>query len=155
MTAATRGQPDRGDKTAGRRRASGRVRWDEHTEDRTEQATGTGRRKGTHGRHGSHGRQEERRTSGGKAEREERGARMALRLESGGGEHGSRQGAGRERKKEIYKYLRESREEKRRRDSQKRVNMCIYISLNTVACWLFIALSFIYIKGVYCIYLYI
>ena len=29
-------------------------------------------------------------------------------------EHGSRQGAGRERKKEIYKYLRERREKKRR-----------------------------------------
>ena len=84
------------------------------------------------------------RRSGGQAEGRQKGRR-----------NGSRQGAGRERKKEIYKYLRERREEKRRRDSQKRVNMCIYISLNTVACWLFIALSFIYIKGVYCIYLYI
>ena len=33
--------------------------------------------------------------------------------------------------------------------------MCIYISLNIVACRLFIVLSFIYIKGVYYIYLYI
>ena len=80
---------------------------------------------------------------------------MALRLESGGGEHGSRQGAGRERKKEIYKYLRERRREKRRRDSQKRASVCIYILLNIAACGLLIALSFIYIEGVYYIYLYI
>ena len=85
---------------------------------------------------------------------------MATRLGSGGG-GGRREdtAAGREQgeneKKEIYKYLRERREKKRRRDSQKRANMCIYISLNTVACWLFIALSFIYIEGVYNIYLYI
>ena len=99
--------------------------------------------------------QQERRASGGKAGREERGARMATRLGSGGGDHGSRQGAGRERKKERYKYLRERREKKRRRDSQKHTSVCIYISLNTVAWWLFIALSFIYIEGVYNIYLYI
>ena len=136
MTAATRGQPDRGDKTAGRRRASGRARWREDKR---------------HGSHGTHGRS---RRSGGQAEgrqegREERGTRMATRLERGGGDHGSRQGAGRERKKEIYKYLREIRREKRRRDSQKRASVCIYILLNTVACWLFIALSFIYIEGYY------
>ena len=46
MTAATRGQPDRGDKTAGRRRASGRARWREDKR---------------HGSHGTHDRQEERR----------------------------------------------------------------------------------------------
>ena len=33
--------------------------------------------------------------------------------------------------------------------------MCIYILLNIVAWWPFIALSFIYIEGVYNIYLYI
>ena len=54
MTAATRGQPDRGDKTAGRRRASGRARWREVK------------------RHGSHGAHSSRsgRASGGKAGRE-------------------------------------------------------------------------------------
>ena len=104
---------------------------------------------------GAEGKRREGQAEGRQEGREERGTRMALRLESGGGEHGSRQGAERERKKEIYKYLRERREEKRRRDSQKRVNVCIYISLNTVAWWLFIALSFIYIEGVYNIYLYI
>ena len=65
----------------------------------------------THGRKGggAEGRQEG---------REERGTGMALRLESGGGDHGSRQGAEREQtdrgKKERYKYLRERREKKRR-----------------------------------------
>ena len=89
---------------------------------------------------------------------------MATRLGSGGGgERREDTAAGREQgeirqtevKKERYKYLRERREKKCRRDSQKRVNVCIYISLNTVACWLFIALSFIYIEGVYYIYIYI
>lgn len=62
------------------------------------------------------------------------------------------EGAG--RKKDMI-YLRERGGEKHRRDSQKRASVCIYISLNIVAWWLFIALSFIYYKGVYCIYLYI
>ena len=80
---------------------------------------------------------------------------MALRLESGGGEHGSRQGAGRERKKEIYKYLRERRE-KNAAETRKSIQVCVYyILLNIAACGLFIALSFIYIEGVYYIYLYI
>ena len=111
--------------------------------------------------------QQERRASGGKGgkagreggERDTDGLAPGERRRRGRNRrHGSRQGAGRDqtdRKKEIYKYLRERRREKRRRDSQKRANMCIYISLNTVAWWLFIALSFIYIEGVYNIYLYI
>lgn len=57
------------------------------------------------------------------------------------------------RRKRYDIYLRERREKKHRRDSQKRASMCIYILLNIVACRLFIALSFIYIKGVYCIYI--
>ena len=70
------------------------------------------------------------RRSGGQAEgrqegREERGTRMALRLESGGGDHGSRQGAGRERKKEIYKYLRERRE-KNAAETRKSIQVCVY-----------------------------
>ena len=89
MTAATRGQPDRGDKTAGRRRAS---------RARPMGTNGTAATEHTAGRR-----------SGGQAEgrqegREERGTRMATRLGSGGGnkeEHGSRQGSGRERKRDI------------------------------------------------------
>ena len=61
---------------------------------------------------------------------------------------GAEEGSGREQtdrgKKEIYKYLRERRREKRRRDSQKRASVCIYILLNIAACGLLIALSFIY-----------
>ena len=132
MTAATRGQPDRGDKTAGRRGASG------------------ARPMGTKGEkeRGQTARQPRNTRQAGGAEDKRREDRK------GGGTAAGRE-QGENEKKEIYKYLRERREEKRRRDSQKRVNMCIYISLNTVACWLFTALSFIYIKGVYCIYLYI
>ena len=91
--------------------------------------------------------------------REGHGWPCAWRVEEGNEEeHGSRQGAERDqtdRKKRYDIYLRERREKKRRRDSQKRVSVCIYILPNIVACRLFIALSFIYIEGVYNIYLYI
>ena len=58
---------------------------------------------------------------------------MALRLESGGGnkeEHGSREGAGRNhtdrgKKKEIYKYLRERRENNAD-ETRKSVQVCAY-----------------------------
>ena len=106
---------------------------------------------------GAEGKRREGRKGG---RREGHGWPRAWRVEEGNEEeHGSRQGAERDQtdrgKKERYKYLRERREKKRRRDSQKRASVCIYISLNTVAWWLFIALSFIYIEGVYNIYLYI
>ena len=54
---------------------------------------------------------------------------MASRLGSGGGEHGSRQGAERDQtdrgKKERYKYLRERRE-KNAAETRKSVQVCAY-----------------------------
>ena len=124
--------------TEGRRRASGaRTRnrqthgtshGDGETEGDTTEYSRT--QQETHGSHGTHNRQE-RRTSGRKAGREggERGAdglapgewwrRGTKRT------HGSRQGAERERKKEIYKYLRERRE-KNAAETRKSVQVCAY-----------------------------
>ena len=49
-----------------------------------------------------------------------------------------------DRQKKVCNIFKGEMREKHHRDSQKRVNVCIYISLNIVACRLFIALSFIY-----------
>lgn len=74
----------------------------------------------------------------------------------GGGTDGSRQGARRDgKKKEYVIYLRERGEKKHRRDSQKYTSVCIYILLNIVAWWPCIALSFIYIRGILYISIYI
>ena len=106
VTATTRGQPDRGDKTAGRRRASGRARWGQRERRRE------GKRHGSHGSHGSQEEQKDKRSGGGNKE-----------------EHGSRQGAGRDQtdrgKKERYKYLRERRE-KNAAETRKSVQVCAY-----------------------------
>ena len=95
MTAASRGQPDRGDKTAGRRRASGRVRWGQRERRRE------GKR---HGSHGTHGRQEERRTSGGKAGREG-GERDTDGLAPGEWRRGTRQQAGSRERTKKKRYI--------------------------------------------------
>ena len=70
-------------------------------------------------------------------------------MEEGNGDgHGSREGENRQtEKKEIYKYLRERGEEKTPlRLAKARKHVHIHFT-NIVACWLFIALSFIYIEG--------
>ena len=78
---------------------------------------------------------------------------MALRLESGGGEHDSREGSGR-RKKEIYKYLRERRE-KNAAETRKSVQVCaytFYLISRRVGCLLHFLL---YILRGYIVYIYI
>ena len=83
---------------------------------------------------------------------------MALRLGSGGGnkeEHGSRQGAGRDGKKKSSNIFKGEKREKTPPRLAKACKHVYYILLNIAACGLFIALSFIYIEGVYYIYLYI
>ena len=101
----------------------------------------------THGRSRSGGH-----TEGRQARRRE-GARMATRLRSGAERRETDTAAGREQtenrqtEKRYDIYLRERRRGKRRRDSQKRASVCVYILLNIVAWWPFIALSFIYIEG--------
>ena len=108
MTAATRGQPDRGDKTAGRRGASGACPMG--TKGEKERGQTARQPRNTRQEGGAEGREEG---------REERGRRhgwpRAWGVEKGNEEeHGSRQGAERDQtdrgKKEIYKYLRERRE---------------------------------------------
>ena len=94
MTAATRGHTAR--HTEGRRGASGA----------RPMGTKGEKERGQTARQPRNTRQE-----GGAEGREERGARMATRLGSGGGDQGEIRQT---EKKEIYKYLRERREEKRR-----------------------------------------
>ena len=83
---------------------------------------------------------------------------MATRLESGGGDHGSRQGAGRDQtdrgKKERYKYLRERRE-KNAAETRKSVQVCaytFYLISWRVGCLLHFLL---YILRGYIVYIYI
>lgn len=154
MTAATRRHTAAGH-TEGRRRASGA-----HTQ-RTEQGTGTGRRKGTQQNTAGDTQQPRNTQKAGGAEdkRKEGGERDADGLAPGGAvEEGSeeetrQQGGNRERKVcNIFKGEMRGKTPPRLTKACKRG---IYISLNTAAWWLFIALSFIYYKGVYYIYLYI
>ena len=90
--------------------------------------------------------EQERRTSGGKTGREERGTRMATRLGSGGEDHGSREGADREQteKKEIYKYLREKKREKTPLRLAKACK-CVYIHFT----------QYRGVSAVYCTFFYI
>ena len=64
------------------------------------------------------------------------------------------QGGSRETEKRYDIYLRERRE-KNTAETRKGMQVCVYILLNIVACWLFIALSFIYIRGILYIFIYI
>ena len=138
------------DKQHDTQKAAGELQGRAHNR-HTEQATGT--RQETHGSHGTHNRQQERRTSGGKeGRREEHGWPRAWGAEEGSTAAGREQREQTDRKKYVI-YLRERRREKTPPRLAKACKHCIYISLNIVAWWLFIALSFIYIKGVYCIYI--
>ena len=107
MTAGAR-RHTAGDTRQDTQKAAGELQGRAHATDRhTEQATGTGRRKGTqqdtHGSHGTHNRQE--RTGTERADRQ----------------------------KKEYVIFKGERREKRRRDSQTHVNVCIYILPNIVA----------------------
>ena len=110
--------------------------------------------RGTHSRSGRDQRGKAGRKGG---ERNTDGLAPGGVVEEGNEEETRQQGGNREnrQKKREYIIFKGEKREKRRRDSQKRVSVCIYISLNIAAWWLFIALSFIYYKGVYYIYLYI